>query len=102
MKEPISVWYKKWGYSTSFSKASCILEHRSPASDNMTSFWHAKMMAFPIEVPLKHSDNIKIMQWRKLITDYKINAMTVGFHLFLLDLLLPTYGKDFQQHDVKS
>ena len=29
---------QKRGYSASFSKASCIFKHRSPVSDNMSSF----------------------------------------------------------------
>ena len=34
---------QKWDYSGSFSKASWIFKHRSPVSDNMSSFWHAKI-----------------------------------------------------------
>ena len=34
---------QKWGYSASLSKASWIFKHRSPVSDNMSSFWHAKI-----------------------------------------------------------
>ena len=34
---------QKWGYSASFSKASWIFKHRSPASGKMSSFWHAKI-----------------------------------------------------------
>ena len=34
---------QKWGYNAPFLKASWIFKQRSPVSDNMPSFWHAKI-----------------------------------------------------------